>query len=133
MARDVDVEEDAELHNLERSGGDAAPAPAAASSGSRSKASAPEHSAQNPSRADFTVEELAARSKQPKAPGKASSTAAPICPPREQMRGRAPQRSSAAHLLPSGGSSTCSLVDFLVAFLSISRSSPPHPLRAVLL
>ena len=53
----------------------------------------------------------------------------PICPPREQMRGQDPLRISAAHLPPSGGSSTCSLVNFLVAFLSISRSSS-HRLRS---
>ena len=54
----------------------------------------------------------------------------PICPPREQMPGRDPLRISAAHLLPSGGSSTWSLVYFLVAFLSISRSSPHHQQRS---
>ena len=52
----------------------------------------------------------------------------PRCPPLEKMRGRAPLWSSAAHLFPTGGLSTCSLVYFLVAFLSTPRSSPPYRL-----
>ena len=55
----------------------------------------------------------------------------PRCPPLEKMRGRAPLWSSAAHLLPTAGLFTCSLVNFLVAFFSLPRSSPCHPLRAV--
>jgi len=54
----------------------------------------------------------------------------PRCPPHQQMCGRAPLWSSTAHLLSSGSSSTCSLVNILLAFFSISRSSPPHYLRA---
>ena len=53
----------------------------------------------------------------------------PSCPLCWQMRGRAPLWSSAAHLLPTGCISTCSLVNILVAFLSTPRSSPPHQLR----
>ena len=55
----------------------------------------------------------------------------PSCPLHWQMRGRAPLWSSAAHLPSTRSRSTCSLVYFLIAFLSISRSSPHHRLRAV--